>query len=394
MPSEPLPFAPLPPGFRAVLLGAITGYAGILVALFLQGGWLLDAGGQPITADFVTFWAASRLAIAGQGAAIYDPALLKATEVAALGHDLSGSLGWYYPPHALLAVWPLSFLPLVPAQLAWTGATLALFALVLVRIAGRDALLLGLAFPAVLSTAMVGQNGFLIAALLGGALLCLERRPVLAGLFFAALSTKPQFGMLVPIALVFGGHWRAIGSAIAATLLLAAITALAFGPEVWTAFVASLAGSGEALLGRGVTGYDKLQSLFGLLRHAGVGLGPALAAQGALAAGTGLAVAAIWRAGFSREEKAAALATGVLLATPYVFLYDLPLLALPLAFLARTGLDRTDLALIGTAMLAVFAYPFIGASCGLGAIVAVAALVGRRISAAWLPRQTASVNVS
>ena len=41
----------------------------------------------------------------------------------------------------------------------------------------RIGILLACAFPAVLSNLVVGQNGFLSAALLGGALGLMERRP-------------------------------------------------------------------------------------------------------------------------------------------------------------------------------------------------------------------------
>ena len=77
--------------------------------------------------------------------------------------------------------------------------------------AGRgDILLLALAFPAVLVNLGHGQNGFLTAALLGGALVVLDRRPIVAGILFGLLVYKPQFGLMIPLALVAGGHWRTV----------------------------------------------------------------------------------------------------------------------------------------------------------------------------------------
>ena len=49
-----------------------------------------------------------------------------------------------------------------------------------------------------------GQNGFLTAALLGGALHWLDRRPWLAGVLIGCLAYKPQFGVLIPVALLAG----------------------------------------------------------------------------------------------------------------------------------------------------------------------------------------------
>ena len=39
-----------------------------------------------------------------------------------------------------------------------------------------------------------GHNGFLTAALIGSALVVLDRRPVLAGVLFGLIAYKPQFG--------------------------------------------------------------------------------------------------------------------------------------------------------------------------------------------------------
>jgi hypothetical protein len=48
----------------------------------------------------------------------------------------------------------------------------------------------------------------------------------------------------------------------------------------------------------------------------------------------------LWRSDAAFELKAAALATGSLLATPYVLDYDLVVLAVAIAFFARHGLAR------------------------------------------------------
>ena len=52
-----------------------------------------------------------------------------------------------------------------------------------------------------------GQNGFLTAALIGGALGLLERRPALAGICLGLLTYKPQFGLLFPFVLIADRRW-------------------------------------------------------------------------------------------------------------------------------------------------------------------------------------------
>src|SRR5258706_16321345 len=74
---------------------------------------------------------------------------------------------------------------------------------------GRGALLLALAAPAVFVNAVRGQNGTWTAALCGGGLSLLERRPLLAGGLLGLLIYKPQLGLLIPVALLAGRHWRA-----------------------------------------------------------------------------------------------------------------------------------------------------------------------------------------
>src|SRR4029077_20364009 len=74
-------------------------------------------------------------------------------------------------------------------------------------------LLLALAFPAVLINVGHGHNGFLTAALLGGGLVVLDRRPLPAGILFGLMAYKPQFGLMIPIALAAGGYWRSFAAA-------------------------------------------------------------------------------------------------------------------------------------------------------------------------------------
>ena len=105
--------------------------------------------------------------------------------------------------------------------MAWTLLTFPLYAATIRGIIGdRIGLLLACAFPGILANAMVGQNGFVTAALLGGALIFMERRPLLAGGLIGLLSFKPHLGILIPVALVAGGHWRVIAAAAVTVALL------------------------------------------------------------------------------------------------------------------------------------------------------------------------------
>src|SRR5205814_996949 len=110
---------------------------------------------------------------------------------------------WPYPPIMLLIAAPFGALPYLYAFLSWDILTLAALLIVVYRIVPRpSAIPLVLASPFTAWNFLAGQNGFLTGSLLGAALLCLQRRPVLAGIFIGCLSYKPQFGILLPVALI------------------------------------------------------------------------------------------------------------------------------------------------------------------------------------------------
>src|ERR1700730_12518571 len=96
-----------------------------------------------------------------------------------------------------------------------------------------DWLLLALAFPAVLINVGHGHNGFLTAALIGGGLGCLERRPLVAGILLGLLAYKPQCGLMIPVARAAGGYWRPFISAAITVVVLTIVTTLTFGTSVW-----------------------------------------------------------------------------------------------------------------------------------------------------------------
>ena len=124
-------------------------------------------------------------------------------------------------------------------------------------------------------------------------------------------------------------------SAAAVGTIMALASWLAFGTAAWEAFFHWLPLTSQAFLSEGRADWGKLQSIFGLVRVIGGGESLGLVAAGGARAAVAAALCLIWRSRASFEMKAAALATGTLLATPYLYLYDLVALAIPVAFLFR-----------------------------------------------------------
>jgi Glycosyltransferase family 87 len=351
----------------------------------VQGSWLVDGDGHAIATDFVNVWAGGRQALDGHAAAVYDVAAHKAAEDAALGHGFEGEYPWIYPPPFLLLAALLALIPFVPAYAIWVLATFPAYVAAVRAIIGhRFGILLACAYPGILSNAMVGQNGFLTAALLGGFLVTLQRRPWLAGTLLGLLSFKPHLGILVPLALIAGGCWRVIAAAAVVVALLAAASALAFGVGTWEAFFHALPAASQATLSEGRGDFAKLQSVFTLLRWLGGSETLAWTLHGTLVGAIAIGIWVLWRSKLSFDLKAAALATGALLATPYLFLYDLVALAVPMAFLIRAGgqggLPPDEWAGLGIACLLILIFPLVKAPVGLAAILVVGALIVRRVT--------------
>jgi hypothetical protein len=357
-------------------------HAVFLAAAFAFGYWLLDANGAPIATDFTGFWPAGKLVLEGHGA-VYDWAQHKAAAVAAIGHDFAGGYPQFYPPPYFLLLALLPLLPYTASCIAWIVLTAVPYVYVMSRIIGeRIGVLLALAFPAVLANAMIGQNGCITAALMGGALLALPRRPVLAGCLIGLLTYKPHFGVLIPLALVCDRQWRAFVSAAAVAAGLAALSWLVLGTAAWQGFFDALLTVNRSVFGMGSADYAKLQSVFGLVRAAGGNLSLAWALHGAAIAAMALWVVAAWSGRGPFAIKAAILSVGAVICAPYAYMYDLVLLAVPAAFLLRDGRDRGflpgEMAGLGAACLLLLLFPLVKAPIGVGATFLLAALIARR----------------
>jgi arabinofuranan 3-O-arabinosyltransferase len=364
-------------------------YAVFLAGSAFAGAWIIDDQGHLIDNDFIAVWAAGRLVLEGHPAAAYDWDLHRQIEIAAAGRDFASYYGWHYPPPPLFFAAALATLPYLAAWAVWMAVTLPAYVAAVRAIVGeRIGIVLALGFPGVLWNISVGQNGFLTAALIGGTLVCLERRPVLAGVFLGLLTYKPQFGVLFPFVLMVDGRWRVLAAASVTAAALVVASILAFGLESWQAFLHWMPVTSEAVFAQGRANLMKMQSLLGVVRWLGGGMAAAWLAQGLVIAAALAGNMWLWRQKVRYEIKAAALAAGALLATPYLYIYDFPVLAVPLAFLMRMGLREGflpwELAGIALACALILAFPVLAMPTGFAAAIVVGVLIARR---AWLAQR-------
>jgi hypothetical protein len=192
------------------------GYSLILLVIctLAFAGWiaiadgLIDRNGKPIGTDFSNVYAAGELTWQGKPADAYSPALQHAAEKATFGGREVPFFGWHYPPFFFVVAFLVAALPYAWGLALWLIASFAAYLAIIRAILPRpETLLIASAFPAVFVNIGHGQNGFLTAALLGGALHLLDRRPWLAGILIGLLAYKPQFGVMIPLALLAGPCW-------------------------------------------------------------------------------------------------------------------------------------------------------------------------------------------
>jgi hypothetical protein len=174
---------------------------------------------------------------------------------------------------------------------------------------------------------------------------------------------------------------------------------LAFGTESWQAFFHWMPMFSQAFLTEGRAPWGKMQSIFASVRYFGGAEQLSWVFQWILSGAVAVLLALMWRSRISYPLKAAALAAGTLLTTPYLFLYDVMVLAIAVAFLVRVGLRQGfaqyELPALGLAAALLLFYPLVGAPTGFVATLIVSGLIADRCgswrnSVALQPRCAAS----
>jgi hypothetical protein len=302
------------------LLTLSAAYGVAFLAISIERGWPQGFG------DSFALWSWGRFAAEHPAAAIYDPAALRAGQLA-LGLDPGASYPFAYPPSFLLVLWPLGQ---VPGWLAWAmlaGLTLPLY---LWATVGRDwrapAVAAALAAPTTAITLVSGQSGFLAAGLMAGGLRLAGSQPVAAGVLFGLLSYKPQLGLLVPVALAAARLWRSFAAAAATGAALVILTTLLFGVAIWPSWAAALPGFARQFAAENSEIVHFMPTVFAALSQLRFAPDVAQAAQWASAAAAAVVVWLMFRRGPSALA-GAGLLVAALLATPYAFVYDMPIVA-------------------------------------------------------------------
>lgn len=381
-------YAPTRARLRAVFLiwGAIAAAtAAAMYALALTGASDIMIGG-----DFAVFHVAANGVLDGAAVENYDFARFYERLKAAFPERDDLGLSWQYPPTYYFLITPFAGLPHLAAFALWSSATATAFFLTLRGRIEEPLILFGAAVsPAAYVAYITGQNGFLTAMLLLFAAYDPKARPVLAGLAAGLLTVKPHLGLLIPVAYLAVGAWRAGAIAALTGGALAAASVLVFGIAAWAGFFDAVFGV-TGRVADAVMPLGKMASPYAAALHLGLPNAAAWAFYGAVALFAGLAVWRVWRRIADPALRAAVLIAATMPAAPFGFHYELVMLAYPVALCALRGLregwlagERTMIALawiLPGATLSL-AGPSPGIALAFGTAIVVFVLMARRAHA-------------
>jgi hypothetical protein len=303
--------------------------------------------GRPIGGDFYTFWAAGQLIVQGLSEGVYVSQMLSLEvarlnlEFARLNREVGMLLGpIYYPPMYLLVLGALGFLPYFAGLLTLFLSTGALYFLGLWQLVRQRWILLFMCgFAGVWLNLVAGQNGMLTAGLMALALSQLNKNQMLAGLFIGLSCYKPHLCLLWPLVLLAGGYYRAFFFAGLTILGLIAYTLIVFGFETWILYSHGAEFAMRAMAEQAKI-WIRMPTLYAMLRLQMVDYTWALQLQIVFDLFIAAIVVIIWRRTQDLALRGAALATGTLLATPFVYDYDYAILGIALVLLLKRATER------------------------------------------------------
>lgn len=312
---------------------AIAAIAYLIDLLGRTRAGFTDGIRSPFGDDFINYWSGAYLALHGRAAEVYDFVAFHEFETSVVGPHID-FYHYSYPPVLLLLTAPLAVIPYVPALFAWLASTWYGFYRAL-KLTSDNALLLSLAAPAMFVNVIGGQNGALTAAVMGGGLLLIDRRPTIAGILFGLLVYKPHLALMLPVAMIAGRQWRVVVTAGVTAILLISASVVVFGPAVWSEYQHNVSVLRAVILEDGSGVWHRMVSVFVFVRRLGGSVGLSYAVQAMFALTAALVVGRSWLRNDPAHIRNALVVVGTCLATPYLQDYDLVVGAFAVVWLKK-----------------------------------------------------------
>jgi hypothetical protein len=232
----------------SILLLAV-GLLAVLFASAIRNGADLpgNEGLRARSGDFSQFYTAGLLADRGEIDRLYDQAYFFGLQ---RDWKEDGGLFSLYPPMMALVMMPLARLPFHTALVVWWGIQAACFAAAGWILYGmmnlsrrwRVIALAALAnlFPLAIAVRMAHLTPMLLVVLAGGIALHGRGKTVSAGLLLSLLAIKPQLAVGLVLWLCLRRDLRTLAGVAAGMLAQAAAVAAAFGPAVFRDYLQQL----------------------------------------------------------------------------------------------------------------------------------------------------------
>ena len=330
----------------AMAIATLFGW-GILISTLVHPGWIGLNHIGPGT-DWMVFYGAVRSMLAGNLALVIDGDAFTAYLNRSFASWLTVPLEfrpWFYPPSFLVLLLPVAPLGFVGSYVAFQAATAGFLAWALRNRADQPQLTpyiiaAVLVSPAAALNLADGQCAFLVAALLVAGVRLLGPRPLLGGAILGLLSFKPQFFLLVPLALLGLRQYRSLCAAACSAFALAVASAMIFGVELWLWWIPqalnNLVSPDAKWLGYGRIWGHSVWACAVLL-----GVPERLASMLQLAAILSSAAATLvaFRSSLSTDNKLIVLLAATVLAAPHSGPYDATLLAVAVVLWLAASID-------------------------------------------------------
>ncbi len=298
---------------------------------------LISIDEQYIGRDFIFFYAAAKEVVINNVHHLYDNYYASETTSAIfpeLGSMKLSNWVWLYPPHYLLLIAPLGFLPYHYALAAWLAISI-LLPVITLRYFWR--INYGFLFIAIFNInificLIMGQNALILSSIAGIGIASMKKQPWLAGICFAIVSMKPHFAILIPVALVFGRYWQTLIYTIISTLILMTISSFLFGWDVYIIAVEHFSAVQNYSLASNHWFFSIYSTYRALLD---IGFLPAYAWMGHLVIAS-ISIyyfQKIWWQDYHLANKWLAFGITALLCTPYNLSYDAVWITLPSIFM-------------------------------------------------------------
>ncbi len=346
-------------GFLAVvtLFYSIVGLSSWRLPFSVQADRMDGVTEPGVHEDYVVFYSAGQLVKDGRGAELYNLDSMASAEERALGRPAGeGVLVYLNPPFFAAAFAPLTALPLAWASLVIfvIGCLLALIsAAVLCRFLEvrdhKEQFAVWLAFLTLSSVPWLVAQGqpslLLFLGWLGFAHFQSTSRQQASGASLALTLIKPQYALIPILLLVWNRQWKALFTLSGIATVLCLVSLVVSGPEIFIKYPQSVLETMRWYDEKGIHLMNMYgwSGYFARLLHSNSELHSVLTLtfDGATVALVAFASRDLWKPGEASFYYLMALALiATLLVGAHLYLQDLSLLALVIAFVVKAERQR------------------------------------------------------